>query len=1263
MIGETIKKLNYKIVATLGQGGMGTVYLAEHTLVSNEKVAIKVINANMVNDFTRKLLHDEAQRLATLKHPNIVAFKNYHIDEGGNIYLIMEYAEGKSLEDYIRSVSGLIVEDRVCPIFEPILDAVGYAHKKGILHCDIKPANVVITKEGTPKVLDFGISRLITKDGSAEPGDNVIMGTPSYMSPEQVKGEHLDARSDIYSLGVLLHQMLTGNAPYDTTTLTEHEINMKVVKEPLPRMRTYYKYVSDKVQRIVDKATAKNPDERFQSCEEFKKELHKAIYPWRPTTWMKIAAAAVVLLAVGTGIYVWDYNRVKTSYYKDYVERWGVPEGIGELSSGEHSHAERAYKFTYQKRKLLRVQHVNSLDYMIDDGESERKDRPVDQHFSYRADGNVDHVVVKDRSGKVLYVKSYNVKLNTMAFQYNDEHGTERSISNQTVGYVRTLDDNSGSKGRISRYWIEHDDEGFATTIKYAWMDNTPACDENGIYGQAFTRDDKGRPIEIRYIGIDDNPQPTKWGLGMKKFYYDEDDNWVKAAYLTIDGKPALDAPDGVAVFELEYDEYGNVTYALHKSASGELMLPKMNNVAGIHSIYDERGFEVTTEYLGVDKKPMFVKGLGFAIVKNEYDDHGYVCKRSYCDPEGKPTTHAEGNASVSYKNDAHGNTVETWSYGLDGKLCLTSYGYAGVKIEYDSIGNQIKTVAYGIDKKPCQFKEGYYGWTATYDKRNLTTQTTHLGKDLKPGPDNNNVIIAKFEYDKRGNQTRTAFYEADGKTMRLSNEGCAGWNDVYDDRGNHVERNFFDTKGKPNSPSGMHYAKIAYTYDENNNLSSYKYYNLEGRLTYVDGIAGKEYVNDNHGNTLEDKPIGTDGKLAPNYLVTKKKYDKYGNCTEEALFDASGPDCNSVGVHKYAYAYNSRNDLTEERFYGTNGKLAINTNINAAIRRREYNEKGEPVKLAYFGTDCKPCVGDEGWSSKTVEYDQYGNIAKENYFGTDGKPTDPKVWVPVGIAKYDKWGNRTYVAAQDGYGKFINVSNDSYAIKRMTYDRRSNILSESYFNANDKPTRCKDGYSIKKAKYDDQNRMTEQSYYDTDGKPMLVNGVHIIKNKYDMNTGNMTEESCYGTNGKPIDSPAGFHRAVYTYNESGTTRLAAKLYRANGTLLASMRWNGSQWVMDEQPFDWQARVRELQKDLPVIPDPDFYNLCFQSLKITGSNSCVLTATISSSASSIPDEHFKLLKEAVAYMAKTVEEELKHKAYVTATLYDKDGTKIYSARY
>lgn len=273
LIGKEI--LNYRIVSFVGKGGMGSVYLGIHKYINEQKVAIKVIDSTALNDFTREILAGEAKSLASLNHQNIVHFHNFHIDDEGYICLIMEFAEGISLDNYLEKVSGPIVEDRICDMFDQILDAFGYAHQHNIIHCDIKPSNIMITPDGMPKVLDFGIAKII-KGGESDK-NGYIMGTPSYMSPEQVKGGALSVASDIYSIGVLLSQMLTGKAPYNTTTLTEHEIYSRVVEQPLPRMKTYYEYVSDEMQAVVDKATAKDPHDRYQSCSEMKEAIHKVL--------------------------------------------------------------------------------------------------------------------------------------------------------------------------------------------------------------------------------------------------------------------------------------------------------------------------------------------------------------------------------------------------------------------------------------------------------------------------------------------------------------------------------------------------------------------------------------------------------------------------------------------------------------------------------------------------------------------------------------------------------------------------------------------------------------------------------------------------------------------------------------------------------------------------------------------------------------------------------------------------------------------------
>lgn len=1157
MIGKEI--LNYRIISLIGHGGMGDVYLAEHVLIQNEKVAIKIIKSEMVNDFTRKLLRDEAEHLAGLNHNNIVSFKNYHIDSNNNIYLIMEYADGRDLESYIKNVSGLIVEEKIGPMFEPLLDAVGYAHKKKVLHRDIKPANVVINSEGVPKILDFGIAQII-KNQEEDTETGIVMGTPAYMSPEQVRGEHLDERSDIYSLGVLLHHMLTGRAPYDTTTMTEAQINSKVVNEPLPPMRTYYKYVSEKLQKVVDRATAKNPADRYQTCDEFKKDLHRILYPSKLPNWAKYAAAGVLTLVLGGSLYAWDYNRVKVRYYKDYTEQWGVPQGIGKLSSREHSHASRAYKFVYQKHKLIQVQHVNSLDYVINDGESERNERPIDQSFTYTTSGDVSRVTVRDRSGKVLYVKSYNDKLNTMSFQYDDEHGTEMVLSNQSAGQNSLVEQNPNERGRISRWWIEYDEDGYATTIKYAGLDNTPVGDDNGIFGRKYIYDGDGRVTEIQYIGLDGQPQSTKWGLGKKRYYYDGDDNWQKVVYLTVDDKPAYSAADGCATCTWEYDKYGNVIKENYLDGDNKVMIPKASGAAGYNHQYNDNGQCIRIESLDIDGKPMFERGSGYAIQTIEYDVHGYVNKVTYNDTDGNPTENSSGISYISTVNDDHGNFLEQWFYKRNGKLSDAVDGIAGYKAEYDSVGNKIKTINYGLDKKPCEDGDGAYGRLFEYNERHQQVKMTNLGADLKPAADDNGIVIAKFTYDVRGNISSISLYEADGKTRRLHKNGWAGVNNVYDNDGKIIEHSFFGVDGNPTLPAGIHYAKEKYTYDKNGNMASYRYYNLSDNLVEVDGIAGRDYVNDKRGNTLEDKPIGANGQLASRELIAKYKYDQYDNRTEMALFNANGPVANYEGIHRYAYTYNSRNQRINETYYNTSGQLTLGEK-KYAIVKNEYDKKGNRVKASYFGTDQRPCKTADGYSSVTWEYDQFGNIVKQCHFCIDGKPTDPSDTTPVYIAKYDNRGNQIYVASQDGHGKFMNFKGEKWAINKIEYDNKGNKTSDSYFDAQEQPASCNDGYHKVSYKYDKQGNEIEESYYGTNQQPTTVNGYHRETYKYAENSSNIVELAMFGINGQPVNCAGGWHKCIVSYNDEGTVATYRKFYTTSGTLRVTLRRNGNDWI------------------------------------------------------------------------------------------------------
>jgi serine/threonine-protein kinase len=268
MIGQLIGQ--YRVTEKLGEGGMGAVYKAVDTLIDRE-VAIKMLRpeiARQPNLFQR--FRAEAVTVAKLNHAGIATLYNF-MQHGDDFFMVMEYVPGKTLEAVEREHGPLPWQIAV-PLFEKILDAVQSAHDFGILHRDIKPANVMLTTWGALKVMDFGIARML---GTARmTTEGCMVGTLEYIPPERVTGKESDARGDIYSLGVVLFEMLGGRLPFQSDS--EYELLRCHLQEPLPSFQEIHVDVPLEIERVVRRATAKSPDERFNSCDDFAQALQSA---------------------------------------------------------------------------------------------------------------------------------------------------------------------------------------------------------------------------------------------------------------------------------------------------------------------------------------------------------------------------------------------------------------------------------------------------------------------------------------------------------------------------------------------------------------------------------------------------------------------------------------------------------------------------------------------------------------------------------------------------------------------------------------------------------------------------------------------------------------------------------------------------------------------------------------------------------------------------------------------------------------------------
>ena len=257
----------YEIVRNIGEGGMANVYLAIDTIL-NRKVAVKVLRGDLSSDekFVRKFQR-EASSASTLDHPNIVGIYDVGEDDG-NYYIVMEYVEGRTLKNLIKRRGSLTLPE-VIDIMGQITSGIEHAHEKNIIHRDIKPQNILILDDGLVKIADFGIAQALNNNELTQ--TNSVMGSVHYLPPEQANGTGSTFKSDIYSLGILMFELLIGKVPFKGENAVE--IAIKQMKDPIPSICDINENIPQSVENIVLTATAKNPKNRYDSVEEMKNDI------------------------------------------------------------------------------------------------------------------------------------------------------------------------------------------------------------------------------------------------------------------------------------------------------------------------------------------------------------------------------------------------------------------------------------------------------------------------------------------------------------------------------------------------------------------------------------------------------------------------------------------------------------------------------------------------------------------------------------------------------------------------------------------------------------------------------------------------------------------------------------------------------------------------------------------------------------------------------------------------------------------------------
>jgi serine/threonine-protein kinase len=263
MASETILNNRYRLISQLGSGGMAVIYKAiDQTL--GRTVAAKILRPSLTSDpaFLQRF-HNEARNIANLSHPNIVTVHDFGND-GPTHYIVMEFVEGRDLKKIIRAGGAFTVE-RTLKVAIQICAGIGFAHRAGLVHADVKPQNILLAKSDVVKVTDFGIAQALS-DTQPTQRQNVVWGSPHYFAPEQAKCERPQASADVYAIGIVMFEMLTGRLPYLGTN--QQELALAHLREPVPLVSDYNPNVPENLSRIIHKVMSKEPAARYRMADQ-----------------------------------------------------------------------------------------------------------------------------------------------------------------------------------------------------------------------------------------------------------------------------------------------------------------------------------------------------------------------------------------------------------------------------------------------------------------------------------------------------------------------------------------------------------------------------------------------------------------------------------------------------------------------------------------------------------------------------------------------------------------------------------------------------------------------------------------------------------------------------------------------------------------------------------------------------------------------------------------------------------------------------------
>ena len=869
------------------------------------------------------------------------------------------------------------------------------------------------------------------------------------------------------------------------------------------------------VNDIVAKILGLKPDELWRR--ESRRRRRSAIVR------LSLSLFAFTLFVLSSWYY-YDWNREKIVYYKDYVDRNGVPQGLFPIDKDAIKGRDQTYRFHFQgyygflpwKRTpmLRRMFCVNSFNQIIE----EQRDSPLHP----KAAGMLFHYGEHGAISEIHHVAINGYK--TVILHFSGERGRLVEVIRRGYdGRMGTVQKETKRREKVHRYQVERDALGFVRAIAYQGdMKGTPVS-QKGIYGKYFKTDELGRVTAVTTCNWDGKPQVGDDAKG-DEFRYEYAPNGDLSRLSII--------KDGliIASEEYAYDAKGNRTSTKMYDANG---LPVDKGWFENLWTYDEFGSWVTSRRFDKEGKP--IKAHDSCVERKIGYSNGRIATIdvSYYDENGNPGQSREGVSRSVDQYNTNGMKVEMRGYRKDGTVILPvirrRYDETLQEIEvghFDEVGTPVMSGGWAFHVTERRFESANDGLKITrryldadrhpvyagaercasevtsIDKLGRVVEWSYYGLEGKRILNNNGFHSVRFKYDKFGNISEIAFFGIDGQPVLASGmcnvvapDKVHAIRFINDALGNCLETTTWNVDESLMNVQSRGYAKEVNRYDAVGRRIDSACFDEKGNRT-CPKVKDAEYYrmktvyNDDNGGKQESR-YHIDG------TYKRTDWDGKGNLLQESYHNADDTlRQDEYGIAQVKYKYDEKGHQVKKGFFDVHGRRVLSTE-GIAGWESFYDNQGGRIEERRFGLDGKTCNANDGIAIIRWRYDEAHHQVAKDFFDANGNPV-PNSDGDCGVRwEYDGQGNKTASYSIDRNGK-CKIDSDGIGIARYEYDKKGRVVKTRFFDVNGQPTKNKEGIGGWSSEYDDAGNEACRMFFDEKEKPCMCNGCGGWRNKFD---------------------------------------------------------------------------------------------------------------------------------------------------------------------